>query len=124
MTTRREGPDGAPDLMEALKDSVKRARRRSEEPGSGATVRELLAFLDAHRGVNLTAGWEGSPDSKDPRNIRRVCSCGALIGSLPYPQRGYFRLGGDPFDEPHREHVAEALALSGLMHKRRGDEED
>lgn len=83
---------------------------RSEDRGVQVEARTLSGVLDQHKGVNLTAGWEGSPDSKNPRNIRRVCSCGALIGSLPYPQRGYFRLGGDPFDEPHREHIAEVLA--------------
>lgn len=74
----------------------------------------LVEVLTKHSGVNLTVAWEGSPNHKDPRNIRRVCSCGEVIGRLPYPmakpgRTGTFRLAGDPFDEPHRAHVAREI---------------
>lgn len=70
----------------------------------------MLTELDRHATVNITAAWKGSPNPRDPRNIRRVCQCGAVIGQLPYPKSGQFRLAGDPFDRPHREHIAEVLA--------------
>lgn len=81
----------------------------------GQAMIDFNAELERHKGVNLTAGWKGSPDPQDSRNIRRVCSCGAVIDQLPYPQSKpgkpvTFRLGGDPFDTPHRAHIAEALA--------------
>lgn len=76
---------------------------------------QMLAVLDLHARTNLTARWAGSPDSTNPANIRRVCSCGQVIGQLPYPsakpgQSVNFRLGGEDFDQPHREHIAEVLS--------------
>lgn len=76
---------------------------------------QMVAVLDLHARTNLTAGWEGSPDPASPRNIRRVCSRGQVIGQLPYPaakpgRTVRFRLGGDDFDQPHREHIAEVLS--------------
>lgn len=65
---------------------------------------EIEALLDEHASVNSTAGWAGSPNPADWRNIRRVCKCGEVIG---WP-KGYGR--GRPFDPPHRAHIAEVLA--------------
>lgn len=77
-------------------------------------VREAVAAaLGEHNGVNLTAGWEGSPDSTNPRNIRRVCKCGAVIGwhDRSRQRSGHsYPISGYPFDEPHRAHVAEVIA--------------
>tara|TARA_R100000655_G_scaffold92848_1_gene134043 strand:+ start:7413 stop:7688 length:276 start_codon:yes stop_codon:yes gene_type:complete len=75
----------------------------------------MLVELNRHARTNLTAGWAGSPDPSNPSNIRRVCSCGQVIGQLPYPtakpgRTVHFRLGGEEFDLPHREHIAEVLA--------------
>jgi hypothetical protein len=76
---------------------------------SAAAIEQALT---EHRGVSVSAKWPGSPDPGNPRNIRRVCACGEVIGQLPYPTEGTFRLGGEPFDEPHRTHVAAAIAAA------------
>ena len=67
-----------------------------------------------HGRVNSSAGWNGSPNPSDPRNIRRVCQCNEVIdwhdrsiSRYPQPMSGY------PFDVPHQAHIREILEELG-----------
>jgi len=78
--------------------------------------RELTELVAQHDTVNSTAAWEGSPNPQDPRNIRRVCKCGAIIDWPPPSPRQRRRggvfwepLSGHPFDPPHLAHVINVL---------------
>lgn len=79
---------------------------------SEAAIEQVLT---KHRGVSVSAKWPGSPDPSNWRNIRRICSCGERIPDGPRPRRRrgqWAPLGGWPFDEPHRAHVAAAIVAA------------
>lgn len=74
------------------------------------TREALAAVLAEHAGYRVTAGWTGSPDPANPRNIAKACSCGHRVSEWPW-------LHDDTAGQSaaHRTHVVDALLASGLI---------
>jgi uncharacterized protein (DUF2336 family) len=76
---------------------------------------QAAEVLAAHRHYRVTAGWNGSPDPRNYRNMAETCTCGERVCDLVASKADA--------DKAHRAHVAEALAPLFAEERRKGAEE-
>jgi len=73
-----------------------------------ATHDAMLRVLTEHRRFRTTAGWNGSPDPQNWRNIAAACICSERVADATGFDPETTRAAADA----HRAHVAAALAAA------------